>query len=285
MNYTYTDKIVDYIELWKKIPYRYYYEHHTEENTQTPICEHWHEGFELIYIEKGAIRLVFNDESVTYCEGHIAVIHPNESHTLYSADRELIYHVMEISEKFFLFNRFHTNIRFSRMISSDVCRVKISKLFALYNGHRENTDQYMNPEISLTLLDLLVYMSKCECENADQESASAKQPDYIKTVIHLIRKNYQKPISIDSLADSVGYSPAHLSRNFKQSMHMSIVSYINLIRCSRAKELLQTTNLSISDISEQCGFANDSYFTRTYKRFYHILPSKDRKAHLQKPET
>ena len=79
------------------------------------------------------------------------------------------------------------------------------------------------------------------------------------------------------IADYVGVSKYHFSRVFKDVTSLTINQYINNLRCKQARQLLLTTELSVSEIAEQTGFRSVSYFTKAYKRLFSQTPTESRK--------
>lgn len=100
----------------------------------------------------------------------------------------------------------------------------------------------------------------------------------ISQAVAHIDQNYEKNISLKELAELVHLSPAYLSRRFHQEQGMSIRNYIARKRVERAGHLLQTTNLSIRDICETCGFSNTAYFYKMCKEHAGLSPAQLRQA-------
>ena len=83
-----------------------------------------------------------------------------------------------------------------------------------------------------------------------------------------------KKLTIDEIADEVGLSKYHFSREFKKVTGLTIVSYINIVRCRNAEKLLIKNEYSVHDIAVKCGYENDSYFSKTFKKHMGMLPSE-----------
>ena len=81
-----------------------------------------------------------------------------------------------------------------------------------------------------------------------------------------IARNLSDDLSREQLARQFFLNPDYLSRLFKKETGYSLQSYIVEERIKKAKFLLETTELSISEIHEQSGFANSSYFSKIFKR-------------------
>lgn len=83
-------------------------------------------------------------------------------------------------------------------------------------------------------------------------------------------------LSVPEVADYAGLSVQHLSKLFKASKGMTMVEYINQYRINYSQELLTTTNLNITELSEKAGYANTVTFTRNFKRYVGCTPSEYR---------
>lgn len=59
----------------------------------------------------------------------------------------------------------------------------------------------------------------------------------------------------------------YLNRLFRQSVGRPIFQYLSSLRIAKARELLTTTSMRISQISEQVGFMDESYFSKVFKKY------------------
>lgn len=89
----------------------------------------------------------------------------------------------------------------------------------------------------------------------------------VQTCMDYTDFHYAEELSLDSLARMCSVSKSYLSALFKKEVGMTITDYINSTRIRQSLVLLNSTNLSIQDISYRCGFADSNYFTRTFKKF------------------
>lgn len=74
----------------------------------------------------------------------------------------------------------------------------------------------------------------------------------------------------------VGLSLRQLERRFKAELQRSLLQHYRLIRIRKAHQLLQQTELSVTDVAFSCGFSSPEYFCRLYRAFFSCLPSRDR---------
>jgi AraC family transcriptional regulator len=108
-------------------------------------------------------------------------------------------------------------------------------------------------------------------------------PHKLRKAIGLIDRHLAEEqegrVGLRFVAGEVGMSYFHFSRAFKQSMGMNPTNYIAERRIERAKELLNETELPISEIALRSGFSSQSHFTRSFRRVAGSTP-KDFRASI-----
>lgn len=93
--------------------------------------------------------------------------------------------------------------------------------------------------------------------------------DAVQKAKAYIDKNYADPdLSLRMLAELVDLSPAYLGKIFTMVTTFSFNDYLNNVRTGKAAELLSTTKLPISRISEEVGILNTNYFYSVFKKRY-----------------
>lgn len=106
---------------------------------------------------------------------------------------------------------------------------------------------------------------------AEQETAGSK-PDPVELTARYLQENYQKPVTMDELADMFNCSVTHLSRSFKRQMGASPIHYLIQIRMAHAKQLLLGSNASLKDIADRIGYPDGFYFSRMFKKHTGYAP-------------
>ena len=90
---------------------------------------------------------------------------------------------------------------------------------------------------------------------------------------NLIEQYAQQPeLSLSQLAERVGMSADHLGMLFQKEMGMTPSEYRTRLRLLRARELLISTAMSVSDVARQVGFPDANYFARVFRRAYGMSP-------------
>ena len=98
---------------------------------------------------------------------------------------------------------------------------------------------------------------------------------FIQDVIAEIKQNIDNDkLSVDDLAKAVGFSRSQLHRKLKALIDRSANQLIVEIRLNEAKRLLETKSLTVSEVAYSVGYLNLSYFTKSFKEKFGILPSR-----------
>ena len=100
----------------------------------------------------------------------------------------------------------------------------------------------------------------------------------IRNCLNYIDFHYQEKLTLLSLANKFAVSKNYLCALFHSEVKVTVTDYINTTRIRQAILLLNTTALPMQEISEQCGFADANYFTRTFKKIQGKTPLKYRQS-------
>ncbi|MFG1711003.1 helix-turn-helix domain-containing protein [Nonomuraea sp. M3C6] len=106
-----------------------------------------------------------------------------------------------------------------------------------------------------------------------REPSGPLSPRQIKTVTELMRARLTEGVSVAELASTVGYSPDHFARCFRQSMGQTPHRHLTRLRVEEARRLLLGTDQPVSEIAAATGFADHAHLTRTLRRVLNMTPS------------
>ena len=150
-----------------------------------------------------------------------------------------------------------------------------------------------------TMLDSVSSGFVKDIENlADEYAARSLMEQMVLIYCRLVRKHtvtsYSPPVqkavtcidadltaelSLRTLAISLNISGSYLSTLFKKETGQTLTGYIHERRILHAMHLLQTTNLQVQIIAQQCGMADVHYFSKVFKRFAGLSPREYRAAY------
>lgn len=130
-----------------------------------------------------------------------------------------------------------------------------------YNLSTQVSNHHESQTMDQIMLDLLQY----SCELIQQFNT----PDYsfnVNKTIEYIHNHISEKISLNDIANHLKLSPQYLSTLFHQEVGKTISDYIHERKIHLAKEYLREKNLTITQISEFCGFEDPNYFSRIFKK-------------------
>jgi AraC family transcriptional regulator len=110
-----------------------------------------------------------------------------------------------------------------------------------------------------------------------REASGGLQLQQLQNVIDYIQAHLSEEIRLMDIAERLGMSQYYFSRLFKQSTHISPYQYVIQQRIDRAKHLLKTTSMSMSEIADQTGFSHQSQLTNQFRKIVGTTPSNYRK--------
>jgi len=108
---------------------------------------------------------------------------------------------------------------------------------------------------------------------------------HIRQVTQQLTTQYAEPISIEALADGLGYNRAYFSKMFKEYNHVTPVTFLLHLRIGKGRQLLrERPELTIEQIAYSVGFNDPLYFSKQFRRMHGQSPSAYRQSvkHLQR---
>jgi AraC-like DNA-binding protein len=96
-------------------------------------------------------------------------------------------------------------------------------------------------------------------------------------VVEFVTANFSRAIEVGELAELVQLSVSQLQREFGRLFGITPIHYIREVRVGVARHLLETSNQSLTNIAVQCGFYDQSHFTRQFKASTGITPLEYRR--------
>jgi len=122
----------------------------------------------------------------------------------------------------------------------------------------------------ITLEILAAYMS------VQPANANSAKPGWLKRACDNLDACHEQSFSLKGLARSVGVHPVYFAAIFRNFNGCSVGEYVRRRRIEYARQMLANPEIPLAQIALCAGFADQSHFTRTYKRFTGKTPSQDR---------
>ena len=264
--------------------------------------KHRHKFIQIVYISKGKLKHVINNNTFDVHKGDIFVIPPYVPHYYIDAYQEN-YEVIEFEfVPEFINERFSGDSRSEgrfmdfaylepflvtekdmhpRLNLSGGIQMEVEEIFDEILAEYEFREPEFDLMIKALLLKLLVLLEREFQKNlagtADQ-ALYDQHKDAIYRALRYIDENYEKDISMEQAAKIAMLSPSYLRYLFKQITHRTFTEYVQNLRISKAIELLKTRrDMKIIDICYSVGYNSVSYFNRAFRQATGVSPKAYRR--------
>jgi AraC-like DNA-binding protein len=148
---------------------------------------------------------------------------------------------------------------------------------------QENNEPGSELMLKISVMKLLVLFLKTtriQPQHAEKSLVSfdsLEKSVIVSTLMTFMGDNYMRPISLETISKSIYLSPAYISKVFKEEMGVSPINYLIKIRLAKARELLLEGRLSIKSVARSVGYEDVYYFSKLYKKYHAVPPSKVRR--------
>ncbi len=137
-----------------------------------------------------------------------------------------------------------------------------------------------SPEISQNLsaaaecAKLILRLSILEAEKGELAENKARRT--FESLRHFVEFNFTSPITRDEVAKHFHLTPAYVSQLFRKYLKRSFIDYLSGCRIEHAERLLLETDLPVKNLCFECGFENEIYFIRRFRKLNGLSPGRFR---------
>ena len=260
------------------------YEEYTDTKRQVPFVlnenihrtailrsknQNWHENIEIQFCKEGEGFVLIDGKCHTFSKGDIALIDSGAIHDTFT-DTNMIYSCIIVSTNFCKqMGIDHHNLSFVPLLRNEKLTALLEEFCDIY---KKETSLRI-ARLSQLLLEILIEIVEGYSSVKDMASMEQKELETVKKVLLYIRENYRTKITLDSIAKHVLTDKYTLCKIFKKSTGQTIFENINIYRCMRAAEYI-AEGTGVLEAANLCGFENNSFFSKTFKKYMGVLPSK-----------
>ena len=240
-----------------------------------------HNFYEIYYLLKGERNIFIEDKIFTLHEHSIVIIPPFYMHKTEGGPYKRINFylsadLLDESERKFLSDC-------SSFLSFKLENPKKNMVLSLLRPFfsQANKQDLLKKKYSLSFAKTFLYILQSSnltpLSHSQIVSKNNINKNLILDIVTYINTHYQDPITLDLLKNKFFISKNTLCKNFQQVMRCSVMEYCSAVRLNEAKHLLLTSDKSIEDISNLCGYSSANYFSLLFKSKTGLAPSNYRK--------
>jgi len=236
------------------------------------VMSHDHPYYHMFYVYSGGIHFVVDGISHDLTAGQTLLV-PKQTPHSFTNQKDETAGYLEI--KFTL-----TQPVFENTLLSDDPLVGqlFQQILKEYSDLRGLADQ----AAAAYLAAIVQLLTQSERYGKKQQFRFIDASSYNKlsqTIIRYLEDHFGEDITLDGLAELLGYNKSYLCVAFKRDTHSTIMDFLNMIRIRRAAELIVYSDHSLSQVAEICGFTTVSHFNRVFVKYVGITPGQCRRAY------
>lgn len=255
---------------------------------------HMHTYVELLWCISGEFRIRLNEKPYHLVQGDLIVVNTDTIHAVQALSNEKnAYHVIKFHPAF-LYSLGQTETDMLYLQPFTLQNNYAKKLFTKAELEKTEIPSLLNAIIEENRLKkfgydfsikglferIVLFFMRYWKENTKTiqvNGISSAALEKCRSVLPILWEQYQSPPSAKDMAASCYMSYSGFANVFKQLTGQSYLGYIHFIRIIKAKEMLLTTKLSVTEIGQSIGFSTSSYFIEQFTKTQGITPGQYRK--------
>ena len=226
---------------------------------------HYHENSFFTFVLNGSCREIRKGYTHESSPGDLlyfekGIIHKNSHYTEYSGNFNL-----ELNDKWLA----NYDVQF-KIDPADFVLQKCDFKFLFIQLYNEFLNLDSASSVSMNDILLRIMGNKIY-------EISRGTPSWVPKIKEFLKENWTTSFSLKELSAIINVHPVTISKNFTRYFGCTLGEFIRKYRIEKALTLIRTTDLSLTDIALTCGFADQSHFTRNFKKLTGSLPLYYRK--------
>ena len=261
-----------------------------------PVQTHKHDFIEIAFFSSGTCIHTYQGLDVRLIPGDILVIAPHEEHSYDITNRTVLYNCLFypdalgedwdrlkkvkgiydllVVEPFF---RPESGIHEMLHLPSVEAGILKSVLNRMLTEQENRIDGFELMQKASLIQFLCLLGREWETQFCEKSYLYYNKRNMLAAAIEYIEQNINDELRIESLASQAYLSPNHFRRLFKEITGLAPIDYINNLRISKARKLLEEGRMSISEVGISVGIGDQNYFSRVFRSKTGLSPSDYKK--------
>lgn len=254
---------------------------------------HTHQFFEINYVYSGISEQIINGNKHILEQGDILLLNPNSYHEIKKMDYDdilinIVFEGQNINLDFLRNIKQSNSILYTFLLNniesnnslSDYIILKKNKNYRLITIIKQMLEEYFlkdsfSNEIIENYLSILLYNLARNLPIDSKDIKYKNLNSIIIDILNIIDRDY-KNITLNNLSKKLNYNKNYLSNMIKKNTGKTLTELVNQRRILEARNLLSSTNFSITSICYKVGYTNKNYFYKKYKQYYNETPNETR---------
>lgn len=254
---------------------------HAKYGNDWTSLKHFHQYTEIFFVINGHGHFTVDNKTFSISKNDVIIVNPHIYHREDSSQEGALEYIalgiedfliqkenQEISYLYQNFDRYHHDIA--------TC---LDQILTESQNKEYGYECVCQNLLNAILIKIMRHFRHQPYHSHIQSKTMNRDVRQIKTYLDT---HYYEDINLEFLAKQTNLNKYYISHLFKDALGISPINYLIHRRLNVCQSLLKTSSLSVSEISEAVGFASQSYFTQTFKKYTHLTPNQYRKINTKK---
>lgn len=260
--------------------------------------KHCHRELELLLVLRGVTHYQIYHTDYELSPGDLIIADVEDLHQIHDSSDDILMLSMHIDTN--RFDSIYSNIRYMFFVCEECMdgpagnRQLLRNKLVLLKEHiarmafyyiKEDTPHSLLMEEINKLVSILVehfqgfFMEDYQYKTSPKDM-SDEDLQRLSRITRYIMLNYKNKISLDDISELEHLSPYYLSHLIKENLGFNFQNFVNAIRLEFAEKLLVFSNMTLMQISMECGFSSPNYFNKCFSAWHGKTPSQYRKCYI-----
>lgn len=252
---------------------------------------HWHNEIEVLEVYAGSMDCYVNGKMYTLRRGEGIVINSDRMHySVIGGGARCEYSLFQFDSSIIGYDPIIKSKYIDPVISrnsADAIVIHLgSENLDILSGFRqamkECTDADTGYELAVCSVLSAVWLKIFRYMRAKTDiSVPAVNIDSLKNMIEYIRENYSDKVTLENIARAGLVSRTTCHNMFREYLNCSPVNFLIEYRIRKSLDMLENRSVSITEVSQNCGFSSSCYYAETFKKIMKCTPRQWREKHIQ----
>lgn len=263
-------------------PMAYYFVDESHPRYRMPM--HWHRETEILRVRSGELRLYIDEREKCARAGDVLIIGEGAVH---GGDPEnCVYECVVFDAKSIIMHveackrLINPMLNRNIFINANIFKGDTELANALNALYLCGNAGIAGAEVKAMGALLTFYGGLADCMDSSEidvfYTRSGQKTEQLKPALEYIEAHYGQNIGLDELARLTGLSAKYFCRYFKTIVHRSPIDYLNYYRIECASHFLSSSDMTVAEIAQHCGYNDSSFFIKQFKRYKGTTPKQYR---------
>lgn len=255
---------------------------------------HYHKEMELVLVLRGYAKCKVHHQDFYIEAGDMFTVDTKDLHYIYESSEDVI--MLQFHVDVAYFSDTYPNIDVMFFVCEDIEKEAPQRHQRLHNKisflahhiaemmmlcQKGNNDKQLAQKLREFLFIMVDKFQAFFIENNEvhhgKEDINPLDLERLYRIMHYMYTNYEKKITLYDIVEMEHLSMHYISHFIKKTSGLSFQNLLNYIRVEQAEKLLNENKLTLTQISEFCGFSSLTYFNKCFATWHHVTPAQYRK--------